>query len=327
MTDVSSSDNAHPIVKQRIKKTGIAALIGASGVSYERLPMLEVVFDRFVRLLSAGLRKFTSDNVDVALENIVSQRFGDTFKAISPQAMYAVFRAEEWENYGVLILDASLVYLVIDALLGGDRTIEHPEDLLHFEQRPYTPIERALIEPLVRSMLTDLAQSFSPLCAVTFRFERLESNERFATICRPVNGVIAAKFQIGIAARSGQVTLILPHGTLEPVRDVLLQQFMGEKFGHDITWEQHLAQELWLTDIEMDVILDEQVLCLRDILNLEPGSRLTLKRTGNGMARIRSCNKPLFEGRIGQHRGHVAVKIEQCLDDRLSNQENRISPE
>ena len=36
----------------------------------ERLPMLEIVFDRLVRLMTTWLRNFTSDNVEVSLDRI-----------------------------------------------------------------------------------------------------------------------------------------------------------------------------------------------------------------------------------------------------------------
>ena len=65
--------------------------------------------------------------------------------------------------------------------------------------------------------------------------------------------------------------LILPHATLEPVRETLLQQFMGEKFGHDEIWESHLARELWQTEVTLDAILEEQTMNLQDIISLSPG--------------------------------------------------------
>ena len=51
-------------------KSGIQAILNSALVSYERLPMLEVVFDRLVRMMSTSLRNFTSDNVEVSLDNI-----------------------------------------------------------------------------------------------------------------------------------------------------------------------------------------------------------------------------------------------------------------
>ena len=80
------------------ERTGIRAIINSALVSYERLPMLEIVFDRLVRIMSTSLRNFTSDNVEVGIDNIISLRFGDYLNSIPLPAMLAVFKAEEWDN-------------------------------------------------------------------------------------------------------------------------------------------------------------------------------------------------------------------------------------
>ncbi|AQS88877.1 flagellar motor switch protein FliM [Neoasaia chiangmaiensis NBRC 101099] len=295
------------------RRIGIENLIGASHVSYERLPMLEVVFDRLMRSLATSLRNYTNDTIDVVMKQLTSEKFGDVFGPESRNALFAVFKAEEWENYGVLILSSPLVYMVVDALLGGKNHSLDPTLAASLAQRPHTTIERALITPLIHTILSDLGDSFNPLCAVSFRFERLESNDRFAAIARANNGVVSAQFSINMGGSSGLANLILPHATLEPVRDVLLQQFIGEKFGHDATWEYRLAQELRSTEIELDAVFDEQVMSLGDVMNLKVGQQIMLQRQSNCSARIRCGGKDLFEGRVGQRRGRVAIKIENDL--------------
>ena len=52
-------------------RTGMQKIISSGLVSYERLPMLEIVFDRLVRIMSTSLRNFTSDNVEVGIDNIL----------------------------------------------------------------------------------------------------------------------------------------------------------------------------------------------------------------------------------------------------------------
>ncbi len=89
----------------RRKPSGIQAMLNSALVSYERLPMLEIVFDRLVRMLSTSLRNFTSDNVEVSLDNITAIRFGDYLNSIPLPAMLGVFKAEEWDNYGLLMVD------------------------------------------------------------------------------------------------------------------------------------------------------------------------------------------------------------------------------
>ncbi|RYE85073.1 MAG: flagellar motor switch protein FliM, partial [Hyphomicrobiales bacterium] len=120
-----------------VELSGVQALINSALVSYERLPMLEIVFDRLVRLSTTSLRNFTSDNVEVSMESISSVRFGDYLNSIPLPAILSVIKAEEWENFGLLTVDSALIYSMIDVLLGGRRVGGN----IRVEGRPYTTIE------------------------------------------------------------------------------------------------------------------------------------------------------------------------------------------
>jgi flagellar motor switch protein FliM len=236
--------------------TGVAALINNTTVTSERLPMLEVVFDRLVRILTTSLRNFTSENVELSLEEITSLRFGDYLDTVPLPAIIAVFKAVEWDNYGLLSLSNSLIYSTVDVLLGGRRGVAPTRT----EGRPFTSIERALIERLIRLVLADLGNAFEPLSAVEFRYERLETNPRFAAIVRPTNAAVLCKLRVQIDDRGGLLDVVVPYATLEPVRDLLLQMFMGEKFGRDAIWENHLARRILVTDVELEALLEEQTI-------------------------------------------------------------------
>jgi len=287
-------------------KSGIKAIINSTLVSYERLPMLEIVYDRLVRMLSTTLRNFTGDNVEVSLDNITSIRFGDYLNSIPLPAMLAVFKAEEWDNYGLLTIDSALIYSIVDVLLGGRKQTAS----LRIEGRPYTTIERNLVEGMIHVILNDLSAAFDPLSPATFRFDRLETNPRFATIGRSANAVILAKLRVDMEDRGGKIELCLPYATLEPIRELLLQMFMGEKFGRDSIWETHLANELWRTDVEINALLGEVSLSLDDIINLEPGAQVLLNTGPQSDVVLRCGNAPLFVGKMGQNDGNIAIRVE-----------------
>src|SRR5439155_11844060 len=118
-----------------------------------------------------------------------------------------------------------------------------------------------------------------PLSPVTFRFERLETNPRFATIARPANAAVLARMRVDMEDRGGRLELLLPYATLEPVRELLLQMFMGEKFGRDSIWEAHLAGELWNTNVPLQAVLDTFEMSLRDVMSWQVGTRLELNAT------------------------------------------------
>lgn len=292
-------------------RSGIRRVIEAGLVSHERLPMLEIVFDRLVRIMSTSLRNFTGDSVEVGIDSVTSLHFGDYLDSIPLPAMLAVFKVEEWDNYGLMVVDSPLIYSILDVLLGGRRGTA----AMRVEGRPYTTIERTLTERLIRVVLQDFAQSFEPLCPATILLERLEVNPRFAAISRPSNAAVLARLRVDIGTGDcgGHLELLLPYATLEPVRELLLQRFAGERFGRDSIWEAHLAEELWSTEVNLEAVLDEQVMRLADLTNLRVGDRIVLAAGPGAAVRLRCGTVPLFEGHVGRRKGRVAVRIEREL--------------
>ncbi|MEX0757958.1 MAG: flagellar motor switch protein FliM [Tistlia sp.] len=289
--------------------SGIQAIVNSALVSYERLPMLEVVFDRLVRMMSTSLRNFTSDNVEVSLDNISSARFGDYLNSIPLPAMLAVFKAEEWDNYGLMVVDSALIYSIVDVLLGGRRGTA----AMRIEGRPYTTIERNLVQRMMHVVLADLSAAFDPLSPVTFRFERLETNPRFAAIARHANAAIVTRLRIDMEDRGGRIELLLPYATLEPVRELLLQMFMGEKFGRDSIWESHLTAELWQTEVSLQGVLDTVEATLGDVLNWKVGTHVALNRSPQSKVELRCGDISMFGGAMGRKNGHIAVRIADKL--------------
>src|ERR1700712_1624105 len=282
LSDVSLNDNS-----------GIRAIIDSAMVSYERLPMLEIVFDRLVRLMTTSLRNFTSDNVEVSLDRITSVRFGDYLNSIPLPAVLCVFKAEEWENFGLATVDSSLIYSMIDVLLGGRRG----QTAIRIEGRPYTTIETNLVKRLVEVVLSDAEQAFRPLSPVTFSIDRLETNPRFAAISRPANAAILVRLRIDMEDRGGNIELLLPYATIEPIRAVLMQMFMGEKFGRDPIWESHLATEI----------------PLKQVMMLKAGDTLPLEMRADALVQVRCGDVTLTEGRMGRVGDRVAIRVTKPL--------------
>jgi flagellar motor switch protein FliM len=260
--------------------------------------------------MTTSLRNFTSDNVEVSIDNITSIRFGDYLNSIPLPAMLSVFKAEEWDNYGLLTTDSALIYSIVDVLLGGRRGTA----AMRIEGRPYTTIERNLVERLVSVVLSDLSGAFDPLSPITFRFERLETNPRFATIGRPANAAVLARMRVDMEDRGGRLEILLPYATLEPVREILLQGFLGEKFGRDSIWEAHLAGELWQTNVPIEAVLDTVEMPLRDVLNLKVGSRVLLNVNANSDVHLVCGDLAMFAGKMGRKSGQIAIRISDKKD-------------
>lgn len=288
------------------QKTGVRAILNSSMVSYERLPMLEIVFDRLIRLMATSLRNFTQDNVEVSLESIESMRFGEYIDSLTLPTLLNVFKAEEWDNYGLMSLDSSLIYSMVDVLLGGRRGTA----AMRIEGRPYTTIELNIVKEMIQLILSDLSTAFDPITSVSFAFDRLETNPRFATISRLSNAVIVAHLRIDMEDRGGKIDLMIPYATLEPVRELLLQMFMGERFGRDTIWENHLMGQLWETEVEIKAVLKETGIRLAEISSWEKGSFLPLDITAAEPVNIVCGDVSLLKGTMGRKDEHIVIRID-----------------
>lgn len=290
--------------------SGVMALINSAMVNYERLPMLDIVFDRLVRLMSTSLRNLTTDNVEVSLDQVSTVRFGDYMNSIPLPAMLSVFKAEEWDNNGLLTTDSALIYSVVDVLLGGRKGTPS----VRVEGRPYTTIETKLVEKMVEVSLSDLSSAFDPLSPVSFVLDRMETNPRFATITQSNNACVLARLRIDMGDRGGRVEILIPYATLEPIRELLLQMFMGEKFGRDSIWENHLTEELYKTDIQLQAVLGEKTVSLYDMLNWKVGSQVMFSTKTDDELELRCGHFPMFKGPVGQKEDNLAVQIERYIE-------------
>lgn len=289
--------------------SGVMALINSAMVNYERLPMLDIVFDRLVRLMSTSLRNLTSDNVEVSLDQVSTVRFGDYMNSIPLPAMLSVFKAEEWDNNGLLVTDSALIYSIVDVLLGGRKGTP----AIRVEGRPYTTIETKLVERMVGVTLSDLSSAFDPLSPVSFSLDRMETNPRFATITQSGNACVLARLRVDMGDRGGRVEILIPYATLEPIRELLLQMFMGEKFGRDSIWENHLTQELYKTEVQLSAVLGEMTIPLNEMLSWRVGTQVVFNTQMDDEMELRCGHFPMFKGPVGQRQGYIAVRIEKYI--------------
>ena len=293
--------------------TGIQAMLDKALSSYERLPMLEVVFDRLVRMMSTSLRNLTSDNVDVSLESINSLRFGDYINSVPLPALLTIFKAVEWENYGIVTANGPLIFSMLDVLLGGRRG-NRP---VKVEGRPYSTIEQDVVKKFIDSMLADMSAAFDPLSPVTFKYERQETNPRFATIARPANAAILITLRVDMEHRGGMLEILLPYATLDPIKELLLQMFMGEKFGRDSVWENSLGQEVRSTSVKLTATLAEKTASMGDVMNLKIGSTIIFDKEQDEDVLLNCGGVPMMAGKLGKIGDKKALRISEIVNKRM----------
>lgn len=286
-------------------RSGLKALINSALVSHRRLPMLEVIFDRTARQMTTSLRHLTNDNVEVALDDISSTRFGDFLGAVSAPSVIGVLKAEGLDNYCLLAADAALVYSIVDVLLGGRRGA----NTITVEDRGFTQIELGLVHRVLEAMAEDLTQAFKPVADVSFTLDRIETTPRFAAIAQDASVCTLAKLRIDMDERGGRAVILTPHATLEPIHKTLLRDFINESGNRENVWRDHLAAEIAEAKLDLKAVIAEKEITIGALSALTPGQTITFPGAANRLAEIRAGDMAVAKGAIGRAGELIAIRL------------------
>lgn len=290
---------------EEVELTGVQALINNATVRHKRLPTLEASIQRMTRSLTDNMRKFTAGNVELSLAESTSIRFGNYIDSIPLPTLISVYKVVEWGGYGLITIDSPLIYSIIDVLLGG----RNASKSLAIEGRSFTKIEAMLIEHMIKLILDEMTGAFKPLSDIHFQHERLESTPSRAMIVHPSDKAVLFKIDIDMDNQGGCIEILIPYATLEPLNSVLHQMFQGDKSAQASIWESHLANETLLAETELEVLLGEQMMPLKTIMELKVGTTLKLSSKPGDSIILRCGNIPLMNGKVGRVGDQMAVEV------------------
>jgi flagellar motor switch protein FliM len=232
--------------------------------------------------------------------------------------MFNIFKIKDWESAGVIILNNNMIYSLINILLGGKKYNRNAQE--KSEGRIFSTLEFNIVERFINLALEDLKNSFSFLYPVQFSLERQESSPKLISTISNNSAVIVCSIKIDIGEFNGVLDLVIPHTSLDPIREELLKKHVGETFGQPNTWRPFLTQELLHTDIELSAILMEEQMLLSDVLEWKAGTTLNIDIHKLDEIALRCDDISLGVGKLGHHNGMVAIEMENITLNEPSQQ-------
>jgi len=291
-------------------KSGVEQLIEKALNFHIKLPMLDIIYDRFVRVISNSLRNYTSFTVDVDVGQTSISRFGEYIDSVPTPTMIAVIKAVEWDNYGLIVIESQLIYTFMDILFGGRKMPVN----LKVEGRAYTSIEQNIVQTITEMILSDLSTSFDPITPVTFQLDRLESNPKFAMIARPEDPVNHLELKVQMDNRDGKIDIIFPYSTLEPAKKILSKSFIGDRGTKDPTWLRHFEYEISQAKITAEVILNGKTSSLKEALDMKVGNTLVLDIMANDELYMKVAGLKVGTGKIGKVNDKMAIQMSDSIN-------------
>jgi flagellar motor switch protein FliM len=271
------------------------------------LPSLDRIDDRFSRSIRASLMGVLRRRIEGSLRGRAFVKAGEWIASLPSPSCLALFRAEGLKENGILVLDAPLVYAVLDAFFGSKEV--HDDDV---ELRELTAIEQRIVARVSRVLLEEMARAWAPLCALRPELTRIETNPQFVTHFPSHAVVVETRYALDIDGRQAGIRTIIPYDALEPLKDKL-SSGAREPGGRDAMLEEHLWSRVQSTEVRVDAELGRGQLRVRDLLALAPGEVLTLEGGGHGQASLRVEGTVKALGRPVVVHGSYALRIEQLL--------------
>jgi flagellar motor switch protein FliM len=277
-----------------------------------RMPTLEIINERFARMLRLGLFNFVRRTAEISVGPVRVQKYADFVRNLVVPTNLNLVQVKPLRGTALLIFNPELVYLVIDSLFGGNGQFH-----TRVEGRDFTQTEQRIIQRLIAVVFEDLEKAWAAVHPLKFEYIRSEMNTQFANIATPNEVVVVTTFNIELGTAAGEFHICMPYSMLEPIRDVLCSPLQGEQMDVDKRWVRLLSRQVQSADVELVVNFGRAELTLQQVLNMQPGDVISLEVARPLMAEVDGV--PVMECKCGVFNGQYALQVERLTSASAEN--------
>ena len=268
-----------------------------------RMPTLEMINDRFARLFRIGLFNMLRRTPEIAVAPVKVQKFTEYTQNLHVPSSLNLIKINPLRGTGLLTLDATLVFAIVDNFFGGNGRYAK------IEGREFTLTEGRIVQMVLRQAFADLTEAWSICSAINIEYINSEINPHFANIVSPSEIVVVTSFKIELDGGGGELHVTMPYAMLEPIRDLLDSGMQSDRMEHDENWNRTLREEIEEAEVELVPVLGHSTLSLGRLVDLKPGD--VIPCDFDGEVTLFAEGVPVLRGGYGLSRGQQAVKVSQ----------------
>lgn len=277
-------------------------------VSKEQLRAFRGIHDKMARSLSSQISSIMRSIVEITLHSVDQMTYGEFLMSLPNPTSFNVFSIKPLEGSGILEVNPSIAYPMIDRLLGGKGD--------PFEgSREFSDIELSLFETILRVMMGTLKESWGPVTEMYPTVESKESSPNVIQIVAQNEIVVMVVMEIIIGGSSGMMNICYPVIALEPVlpklasRDLMLNETSSKK-----SRNQELKALVGGAEVHVQAILGRTEITLMELLDLSVGNILRLDTAGgDDLVWLNVDGKDRFIGTIGLRRFKKSVRVDEVI--------------
>lgn len=276
-----------------------------------RMPTLELINERFARLLRIGLYNFLRRSSEVAAGPVRITKYSEFLRHLVVPTNLNLVQIKPLRGTALIVIDPDLVFLFVDNFFGGDGRFQ-----TRIEGRDFTQTEQRTIHRILSIIFENYAKSWESVHPIEFHYVRSEMNTQFANIATPNEVVVAITFDIELGSVGGQMHMCIPYSMIEPIRDLLSSSLQGEALAADQRWIHLMKQQIQFAEVEPVVDLCNMQTSVRDVLNMQVGDIIPLEMPET--VELKVDGVPIMECSYGQLNGQYALRVERLIESTAS---------
>jgi len=273
-----------------------------------RMPTLEMINDRFARQFRVSLFNMIRRTPEISVAPVRVQKYIEYTQNLHIPSSLNLIKINPLRGTALMMLDAKLVYAVVDNFFGGNGRYSK------IEGREFTLTEARIVQMIMRQAFIDLAEAWSICAAINIEYVHSEINPHFANIVSPSEIVIVTSFKIDLEGGGGDLHVTMPYSMLEPIRDMLDSGMQSDRMEHDENWGRTLREEIEEAEVDLVPVLGRATLSLGRLVDLKPGD--VIPCDFDGEITLYAEGIPVVRGGYGVSRGQQAVKVSKRISRR-----------
>lgn len=266
-----------------------------------RMPTLEMINERFARYTRISLFNLLRRTADVSSGGLQIMKFGEYVHTLYVPTSLNLVKFRPLRSTALFILDAKLVFKLVDNFFGGDG--RHAK----IEGREFTPTEIRIVQLMLEQVFVDLTEAWAPVLKLELEYISSEVNPAMANIVSPSEVVVVSTFHIELDGGGGELHITLPYSMIEPVRELLDAGVQSDVDEKDDRWGKSLQQDVKELDVNLQVNVANKKIRLGDVLKFKEGDVIPLDMPE--FVTVRANNVPSFKGKLGVSNGRYAVEM------------------
>lgn len=276
-------------------------------VSKEQLRAFRGIHDKMARALSSQISAIMRSIVEIQLHSVDQMTYGEFLMSLPSPTSFNVFSMKPLDGTGVLEINPSIAFPMIDRLLGGKGD---PYE----STREFSDIELNLLDTILRQMMQNLKDAWAPVTEIFPTVDVKESSPNVVQIVAQNEIVIMVVMEIIIGHSSGMMNLCYPVISLESVlsrlasRDIMLSETSSKK-----SRNKELQALLGGAKVNVAAMLGETKLNMHEILDLEVGDIVRLDRPADDTVIINVDGREKFLASIGLHRYRKTIEVKEMI--------------